>query len=154
MYHKALTLNPNEVLRSLPLEKAFHFFIDINDYTGKYAQNLAEFCDMINTINTKSIAFHFERNDFEIWTNKTLHDPTLARRIKKLKSQSKEKLNEEKLRTLIYQITTNRIKELKNRFPDKTHKKQHKSINAKKLKIRNNYKKSDKKTTSLTSQKS
>lgn len=130
MYPKTLKFNPEEVLRSLPLEKAFHFFVDINDYTGKCAQNLAEFCGMINTIDTKSIAFHFERDDFEIWTIKTLHDPTLARRLKKLK-KSKEKLSEERLRTLIYQITKKRINELKTRFSNRANKNQHKSKNKK-----------------------
>lgn len=135
MYTKTLKLNPEEVLRSLPLEKAFHFFVDINDYTGKCAQNLAEFRDMINTIDIKSITFHFERNDFEIWINKTLHDPSLARRLKKLKkSKSKEEISEEKLRTLIHQITKKRMKELKNRFPDIGNKMQHKNIKIKKSK--------------------
>ena len=118
MHPYARTLNPQEVLRRLPKNEWFHFFSDINNYTGKSAHTLIQFRDIINKINEKSIIFHFERHDFERWTHGTLHDPTLARRINKLKkSPTGEKLSEEKVRTLIHQITKNRIKELKNRLP-------------------------------------
>jgi uncharacterized membrane-anchored protein YjiN (DUF445 family) len=132
MHTQAIISNPKKVLRSLPQNKAFHFFVDINNYTGKSAHNLAEFCDMINTINKKSITFHLERHDFERWTNETLHDPTLARRINKLKkSQTEEKLSEEKVRTLIHHITKNRITELNNRLPNKQQKAHSKRAKAK-----------------------
>jgi hypothetical protein len=135
MQPQAKTLNPKEVLRRLPQNESFHFFIDINDYSGKSAHNLAQFCKIINTINKKSIIFHFERHDFERWTGGTLHDPTLARRINKLKKlQTEEELSEEKVRTLIHHITKNRIKELKNRLPNKRHKTHSKSTKAKKQK--------------------
>ena len=117
MDSRAITVNAEEVLRTLPQNKAFHFFEDINEYTGKSASNLVEFCEMAKTVNKNSITFHFERHDFERWTKETLHDPTLARRISKLKkSQSEGELSEEKARTLIYQITKNRLAELKKGF--------------------------------------
>ena len=133
MHPHARTLNPKEVLRRLPQNESFHFFVDINDYTGKSAHNLAQFCNIINNVNEKSITFHFERHDFERWTHGTLHDPTLARRINKLKkSYTEEKLSEEKVRTLIHNIAKNRITELKNRLPKKRHKTYSKSPKAKK----------------------
>ena len=90
---------------------------------------------MIKTVNEQSITFHFERYDFERWTNETLHDPTLARRISKLKkSQSEGELSEEKVRTLIYQNTKNRLAELKKRLPDKRHNAHLKSAKSKKHK--------------------
>ena len=135
MHSQSIKLNTKEVLRSLPQNEAFHFFVDINDYTGKSATNLVEFCNMIKTVNEKSITFHFERYDFQRWTGGTLHDPTLARRINKLKkSQTEEQLSEEKVRTLICNITKNRIKELKNRLPNKRQKTHSKSTKAKKHK--------------------
>ena len=135
MHSQARTLNPPEVLRRLPQNEQFHFFEDLYYYTGKSARNLAQFCNIINTINEKSIIFHFERHDFEQWIHGTLHDPTLARRINKLKKiQTEEKLSEEKVRTLIHQITKNRIKELKNRLPKRRHEKRSKSTKAKKHK--------------------
>ncbi len=159
MHPQAKTLNPKEVLRRLPQNESFHFFIDINDYSGKSAHNLAQFCDIINNINEKSITFHFERHDFERWTGGTLHDPTLARRINKLKKlQTEEKLSEEKVRTLIHHITKNRIKELENRLPNKRHKTYSKSTKAKKHKNtkritkKNNKQKRPKKTTKQTRQ--
>jgi len=90
---------------------------------------------MAKTVKTNSIAFHFKRRDFERWTNETLHDPTLARRISKLKKiQSEEKLREEKVRALIYQITKNRLGELKNMLPDKRHNVHSKTLKARKHK--------------------
>ena len=133
MHPQAKTLNPKEVLRRLPQNESFHFFVGINDYTGKSAHNLAQFCHIINKVNEKSITFHFERHDFERWTHGTLHDPTLARRINKLKtSKTEEKLSEEKVRTLIHHITKNRIAELKNRFPNKRYKTYSKNTKTKK----------------------
>ncbi len=138
MHPQAKTLNPKEVLRRLPKNEQFHFFADIYDYTGKSARNLAQFSNIVNIVDEKSIIFHFERHDFERWIHGTLHDPTLARRINKLKKlQTEEKLSEEKVRTLIHQITKNRIKELKNRLPKKLHEKHSKSTKAKKHKKKN-----------------
>jgi len=143
MHSQARTLNPPEVLRRLPQNEQFHFFEDLYYYTGKSARNLAQFCNIINTINEKSIIFHFERHDFEQWIHGTLHDPTLARRINKLKkSQTEEKLSEEKVRTLIHYITKNRITELKNRLPNKKQKAHSKRAEAKK---HNNTKRTTKK---------
>ena len=121
MHPHTRTRNPKEVLRRLPQNEWFHFYVDLNDYTGKSAHTLIQFRDIINRINEKSILFHFERYDFERWTGGTLHDPTLARRINKLKKlETEEKLSKEEVRTLIHNITKNRIIELKNRLPKKT----------------------------------
>ena len=122
MHPQTKTLYPKEVLRRLSQNESFHFFVDPTDYTGKSAHNLAQFCNIISNLNKKSVSFHFERYDFERWIGGTLHDPTLARRVNKLKkSQTKEKLSEEKVRTLIHHITKNRMTELKKRLPDKRH---------------------------------
>ena len=122
MHPHTKTYNPNDVLRNLPKNEQFHFFTSTNNYTGKSARNLNQFCKILNTINEKSIDFHFNRYDFERWTGGTLHDPTLARRINKLKKiQTIEEISEEKLRTIIYNITKNRLKELKNRRFNKNH---------------------------------
>jgi hypothetical protein len=135
MHLQAKTLNPKEALRRLPKNQSFHFFTNIDDYAGKSAYNLAQFCKIINKINEKSILFHFDRHDFERWTGGTLHDPTLARRINKLKKlQTGEKLSEKKVRTMIHNITKKRIIELKNRLPNKRHKTTSKSNKVKKPK--------------------
>jgi hypothetical protein len=137
MHPQARTLNPKEVLRRLPQNEWFHFFSDINNYTGKSAHTLIQFRDIINKINEKSIIFHFERYDFERWIGGTLHDSTLARRINKLKkSETEDKMSEEKVRTLIHNITKNRIKELKNRLPKNDIKSTRKAPKRKNTKIR------------------
>ena len=122
MHPHTRTYNPKDVLRSLPKNEQFHFFIDTNNYTGKSARNLNQFSKIIKTINEESINFHFDRYDFERWTGGTLHDPTLARRINKLKkSLTQEKMSEEKVRTLLHKITKQRLTELKNRRSKKQH---------------------------------
>ena len=116
MHPHTKTYNPNDVLRNLPKNEQFHFFINTYNYTGKSARNLNQFYKIIKTINEESINFHFNRYDFERWTGGTLHDPTLARRINKLKNLiTKEKMSEEKARTLLHNIAKNRLTELKNR---------------------------------------
>jgi len=107
--------NATEVLRTLPQNEAFYFFRDINKYTGKFASNLVEFCEITKTVNRKSIAFHFKRHDFERWIKETLYDPMLARRI----SNIKEPKSEEKLRAQIYKISKKRLGELGNRLHNK-----------------------------------
>ncbi|MEJ2281114.1 MAG: DUF5752 family protein, partial [Candidatus Bathyarchaeota archaeon] len=79
MHPNTKTYNPKDVLRNLPKDEQLHFFENTTVYTGKSARNLTQFCKIINTINGKSIYFHFNRYDFERWTGGTLHDPTLAR---------------------------------------------------------------------------
>jgi len=116
MHSHTKTYNPNDVLRNLPANEQFHFFMNTSNYTGKSARNLNQFCKIITTINEESINFHFNRYDFERWIGGTLHDPTLARRINKLKNLiTKEKMSEEKARTLLHNIAKNRLTELKNR---------------------------------------
>ncbi|MEJ2240577.1 MAG: hypothetical protein P8Y18_00310 [Candidatus Bathyarchaeota archaeon] len=120
MHPHTKTYNPKDVLRNLPNNEQFHFFINTHYYTGKSARNLNQFCKILNTINEKSIDFHLNRYDFERWTGGTLHDPTLARRINKLKkSLTEEKISEQKVRILIHKIAKNRLKELKDRRSNK-----------------------------------
>ena len=148
MHPQAKTFNPKEALRRLSNNEAFHFFTEINTYTGKSAKNLAQFCKIINSINEESLTFHIERHDFEKWTHGTLHDPTLARRINKLiKSQTEKKMSEEKVRALIYKITKKRITELKSRVQNNKYKKSSKKIKSKQTKKANKKTKSIEKKT-------
>ena len=115
MHSRAGRLNAMEVLRTLPQNEAFYFFEDIDKYIGKSASNLVEFCEMTKTVNKKSIAFHFNRHDFERWIKEALRDPVLAGRI----SNITESKSEEKLRAQIHKVSKNRLGELKNRLPKK-----------------------------------
>ena len=70
-------------LRSLPPEKAFHFFKS----SGCSAYSLDEFAELLNSVPEESIAFHVERQDFSRWVAEVLGDEELARRIATCKSR-------------------------------------------------------------------
>lgn len=98
----------SEILRSVPLEKAFHFYTDINQYTGVYATSLNDFSNKIQTIDIRSIEFHMPRGDFEFWFHNQ-GDLELAKRMGLIKGM---RLSGEDLRRKIYGITKSRCEEL------------------------------------------
>jgi len=102
---KKLALN---ILSSLPLEKAFHFHIGVNQYSGVYANNLKDFYDKIQKIDLKSIEFHLPRRDFESWV-RDLGDPELSKRISLIRGTG---LSGENLRKEVYETVKSRYEEL------------------------------------------
>ncbi|MEM3550898.1 MAG: hypothetical protein QXQ94_08765 [Candidatus Bathyarchaeia archaeon] len=75
-----------KIVSPLPLEKAFHFFTGIGNYTGTSAISLQDFCEKIKTIDKQSVRFHFLRGDFEKWFE-FLGDKELAQRTRLLNKQ-------------------------------------------------------------------
>lgn len=99
-----------QILSSVPREKAFHFYRDINQYLGTYATNLSEFCDMIRVVDAKSLEFHLPRKDFELWFL-GLGDFELAQQMSAI---GKSGLLGEDLRRRFYEVVKSRCKELKS----------------------------------------
>jgi len=99
-----------QILSSVPREKAFHFYRDVDQYLGIYATNLSEFCDKIQVVDAKSIEFHLPRKDFELWFL-GLGDFELARKMSALK---KSGLVGEDLRKRVYEVVKSRCKELES----------------------------------------
>jgi predicted transcriptional regulator len=97
-----------EILGYLPLEKSFHFYVDIGKPLNIHAASLNDFCDKLLKVNLESIEFHINRGDFEAWFT-GLGDVELARKIFLLKEQ---KLFGEELRKRLYEIVKNRCEEL------------------------------------------
>jgi len=88
-------------LVTVPFENGFHFYIANENYTGITATNLNEFSAKLQIIPNESIAFHFQRKDFENWIRYTIKDEALAERISRTKTeQSAEDLRKEILRTV------------------------------------------------------
>lgn len=100
----------SEILRTVSPDQLFLFFEDINKYTGRMAANLNDFCEIIKTIDVKSLTFHFGRGDFERWISESLHDVQLARRLKRIK-----KSNSGELRKEILQAARSRLEELRGK---------------------------------------
>jgi DNA-binding transcriptional ArsR family regulator len=96
------------ILRELPVEKAFHFYTGIDQYMGVYANSLRDFCEKIREINSESIEFHMLRRDFESWLQ-GLGDSGLAEKIGLIR---RLELSGEKLRSRVYETVKFRCDEL------------------------------------------
>ena len=99
----------SRILRTVSYNNAFYFFTDIGQYDGKFAVNLADFCQKIETINVKSVDFHFKRQDFEEWIRGTLGDVDLANEVNKINKT----IQGEELRVKICQTLERRLTQLK-----------------------------------------
>jgi len=98
------------ILAYLPLEKSFHFYVDIGKPLNIHAASLQDFCDKILKIDIGSVEFHVNRGDFEAWFM-DLGDIELARKTLLIREQ---KIFGEELRQKIYQIVKSRCEELAN----------------------------------------
>jgi hypothetical protein len=97
-----------EILKTVSLENAFHFYFDLDEYSGLYAKNLKDFVDKIKTIDLRSIDFHVPRKDFESWI-RSLGDIELAKKIELIRMKN---LAGNDLRTEIQQTISSRLDEL------------------------------------------
>ena len=99
----------SNTLRIVPAYNAFYFFADIGKYTDKCSTCLADFCNIIQTIDIKSVEFHFKRGDFVLWIGETLGDSELSKEISRVSKTTQG----EELRTTIHQTVEKRLIELK-----------------------------------------
>jgi len=96
------------ILRLVPIDKAFHFHTGIGQYLGTYATSLGDFCNRIKTVNVKSIEFHVPRRDFESWFE-SLGDSELVKKIGAIRVAG---LFGENLRQKVYETVKSRFDEL------------------------------------------
>ena len=104
----------NKILGTVVFDKAFYFYEDIGKPTGDFASSLSDFCNKINTIHPKSLAFHLKRGDFENWIPEAIGDNELVRRIRKLTANKTTWKNEETLRNKLHTTVRDRILELQD----------------------------------------
>jgi len=97
-----------DILRTVPLEKAFHFYTETNRYTGVYANSLNDLCNKVQTIDIRSVEFHVPRGDLEFWFH-DLGDLELAKRVSLIKGTG---LSGEDLRKKVYETVKYRCEEL------------------------------------------
>ena len=99
------------VFKPVPREKAFYFYNDIGNYTGKSAASLKEFAEKIEDVDAKSLGFHLRRGDFENWITEVLKDEELAKQVRdELRSTNSKG---EDLRNRLHSIVTARLEQLK-----------------------------------------
>ncbi|KYH41070.1 MAG: alpha-amylase [Candidatus Bathyarchaeota archaeon B26-2] len=99
----------NSILREVSPEKAFHFYVGLDQPLGFSANSLSEFCEKIQTIDLKSIEFHMARGDFELWIH-YLGDVELAKRLRSIRESGS---SGEDLRKELYETLKSRFEELK-----------------------------------------
>jgi len=73
------------VLRSLPPEKAFHFFKH-SEYCCS-AHSLDELAELLKSVQEESIIFHIERGDFSRWIADVIGDKELAKEVARCKDR-------------------------------------------------------------------
>lgn len=99
-----------EILGSVSLERAFHFYKGINEYLGVYASSLNDFCRKIQVVDLSSIEFHLFRQDFESWVREELGDADLANTISLIRTMD---VSGENLRKRLFETVESRCRELK-----------------------------------------
>ena len=98
----------SNILNPLTIEKAFHFFYTINQYSGVHADSLTDFVEKIQKVDLKSIEFHIPRKDFENWI-RSLGDLELSKKMELLRMAQ---LSGESLREQVYETVKARCEEL------------------------------------------
>ena len=96
------------VLGSVSLEKAFHFYYNVDQPAGVQAVSLKDFGAKLQTVDLNCIAFHIGRKDFENWT-RSLGDVELSKRLGLIRTAN---LSGENLRNELYNAVNSRCLEL------------------------------------------
>ncbi len=93
--------------RNLPPEKSFHFWVP-GRYLGKKAQSLKEFVDTLHYIETESVEYHMEREDFANWIEYELENEIMAGKVRALRTKNLkgEELREEIIKLMQYRERT------------------------------------------------
>ena len=97
------------ITSSVPVEKGFHFFTDLQKPTGMFATSIFDFAEQLKKVDLKSLEFHTKRGDFSKWLKDVIKDDTLSGEFEKLRSLG---LAGEKLRTRLVGLVDTRCKEL------------------------------------------
>jgi hypothetical protein len=92
------------VLRTVPYSSGFHFYTELEKYTGITATSIDEFSAKLQIIPLESVVFHFQRDDFQKWLRITLGEEEIAQRIDQMKKwpswSSDEYLRKELVKTV------------------------------------------------------
>jgi hypothetical protein len=98
----------SKILRRVPYKEGFHFSTGSGQYTDKTSTSLPDFATDVQTIDLRSVEFHFLRQDFEKWIRIVVGDEELAMKIGALSKN----LRGEELRKAISVILKKRLDDL------------------------------------------
>ncbi len=116
---RKLVLNKDlasKILRSVPEQEGFRFYLAIGEPTGEIAVSLADFVKKLETIDVRSVNFHFPRKDFEKWIRGVIGDAELALRVGRI-GRIRLGIQGEALRNEIIRVVKVRLNELKPPLP-------------------------------------
>jgi hypothetical protein len=97
-----------DLLRTVPEDNGFHFYIADGKPTGITAVSMVDFGQKLGTVPVQSVDYHYPKGNFQTWFNETIGDHTLAQRI----SNTKKGLAGEDLRKALLKVVLVRIAEL------------------------------------------
>lgn len=98
-----------KILRTLPNEKAFYFYLGIDRPANLRARSLEDFVEKLNEVDSSSIEFHLGRGDFEQWVG-MLGDQTLVQSYAELRNR---RMSAEEARHRLLEITGSRVSRLR-----------------------------------------
>jgi hypothetical protein len=98
-----------DILRSVPDENAFYFYVGEGSPSGLKATSLREFLAQVEIADPGSLVFHARRGDFENWV-RMLGDPTLAKQLGTVSSQD---LSPEEMKMKMLRIIRMRVGKLR-----------------------------------------
>ena len=99
----------SKILRKVPISEGFHFYKGVDEPTSVMATSLSSFIDGLESVDLKSVDFHFKRGDFEKWISKVLGDQILSERIGSIDRETHGNILKQK----IIATVNNRIHELR-----------------------------------------
>ena len=76
-----------KMFTTVPGEKSFQFYVDVDKPMGFTANSMEEFYRLINQIVVESLEFHLYRGDFENWLRDACKDPELSEAFEALKTK-------------------------------------------------------------------
>lgn len=106
----------SKILGAVVYDRAFFFYEGVGKPTGDFSISLADFCNKIKTVSTKSLAFHLKRGDFENWIRDVIGDVELSDRIASLKEKKTVWKRETTIRSKLHTIVKDRIAELQDKW--------------------------------------
>jgi hypothetical protein len=106
----------SKILRSVPEQKGFHFYLAIGEPTEETAISLADFVEKIEVVDVRSVNFHYSRKDFEKWIRVVFGDAELALRLGRI-GRIRLGIQGEALRNEIIRTVKMRLNELKPPLP-------------------------------------
>lgn len=98
-----------DILRNVPDENAFYFYVGEGTPSGLKASSLREFLAQVEIADPNSVQFHARRGDFENWV-RMLGDPTLAKQLGTVASQD---LTPEELKMKMLRVIRMRVGKLR-----------------------------------------